>query len=215
MKSCPPKNKPPKGECLMGMYRRNVTAAVENKIQEDHPKTGKREKDYLRSLVFLFVIVAIAATVADFRREPVLDGERQDFVILAEAAIEQRKADFWLGGETVEQLMARGTWSTLNDYSRSTAEDAAQKLLGVPATLYDWNILKLEAADRIWQEWNALEAKHEAEPYLADAAAALAAEQQLPGLESSLWLAVTADGERYILAATDTLWAVCPAEDLR
>ena len=98
MKSCPPKNKPPKGECLMGMYRRNVTAAVENKIQEDHPKTGKREKDYLRSLIFLFIIVAIAATVADFRREPVLDGERQDFVILAEAAIEQRKADFWLGG---------------------------------------------------------------------------------------------------------------------
>ena len=49
----------------MGMYRRNVTAAVENKIQEDHPKTGKREKDYLRSLIFLFIIVAIAATVAE------------------------------------------------------------------------------------------------------------------------------------------------------
>lgn len=71
--------------------------------------------------------MAIAATVADFRREPVLDSERQDFVTLAEAAIEQ----------------------------------------------------------------------------------------QLPGLESSLWLAVTAEGERYILAATDVLWAICPAEDLR
>ena len=57
--------------------------------------------------------MVIAVTVADFRREPVLDSERQDFVILAEAAIEQ----------------------------------------------------------------------------------------QLPGLESSLWLAVTAEGERYILAA--------------
>lgn len=199
----------------MGMYRRNVTAAVENKIQEDYPKTGKREKDYVRSLIFLFIIVAIAATVADFRREPVLDGERQDFVLLAEAAIEQQKDDLWLGGETVEQLMARGNWSTLNDYSRSTAEDAAKKMLGVSVTLYDWNILKLEAADRIWQDWSALETKPEQEPYLADAVAALAAEQQLPGLDSSLWLAVTAEGERYILAATDTLWAICLAEDLR
>ena len=68
-------------------------------------------------------------------------------------------------------------------------------------TLYDWNLLKPEAADRIWQDWNALETKLQPEAYLADAAAALAAEQQLPGLESSLWLAVTAEGERYILAA--------------
>ncbi len=199
----------------MGTERHTVNAAAETKAQEGNPTKGVQKKSFLRSLVLLFVIVAIAATVADLRREPLLDGEKQDFVILAETAIEQRKADLWLGGDTADQLMARGNWSILNDYSRSTAEDAAQRLLGAPATLYDWRILKLEAADRLWQAWNALETKPEPETYLAGAVAALAAEQELPGLESSLWLAVTGDGERYILAATDTLWAICPVEDLR
>lgn len=199
----------------MSMERRNAAAAAENKAEEGNPTKGVQKKSFLRSLVFLFIIVAVAATVADLRREPLLDGEKQDFVILAEAAIEQGKAGLWLGGETVEQLMKQGDWSTVNDYSRSTAEDAAQRLLGVSATLYDWRILKLEAADRLWQAWNALETKPDPAAYLADAVTGLTAEQELPGLESSLWLAVTDQGERYILAATDELWAICPAEDLR
>lgn len=199
----------------MGTDRRHVTADAETKAQKDSPIKGVRKRSFLQSLVFLFIIVAIAATVTDLRREPLLNDEKRAFVTLAEAALEQKKADLWLGGDTVEQLMARGNWSALDDYARATAEDAAQKLLGVPAVLYDWTILKLETADRLWQDWSALETKPDPEAYLADAAAALAAEQELPGLESSLWLAVTAEGEYYLLAATDTLWAICPAEDLR
>lgn len=199
----------------MSLYRRNVTAAFENKAKENEPKTGKREKDYLRSLIFLFIIVAIAATVADCRREPMINEERQAFVTRAEAALEAKKHELWLGGLTVSQLMERGNWTEIDDYSRSTADDAVKKLLGVSAVLYDWQILKLEAADRLWQEWSAMEPQTDLEAYLTDAAAELTAGQKLPGLESSLWLAVTGNGERYILAATDARWAVCPAEDLR
>ena len=42
--------------------------AFRAKIEEQSPKKGKRERSYLRSLVMIFVIVAIAATVVDLRK---------------------------------------------------------------------------------------------------------------------------------------------------
>ena len=202
----------------MSMYRRNVNEAVEEKVQEIHPsypRKEKREKSMMRSLVFLFVIAAIAATVADFRREPIINEEKSAFVSQAEQVMDAAKADLWLGDMSAEELMQRGNWSTIADYPRSTLEDVAKKLLHTPAVVYDWNGLKMEEIDRLWNAWKTQTSQADLNAYLADAAAKLVEEQNLPGLKSGLWLAVTPDGSRYILTTVGEQWAICPADALR
>ena len=202
----------------MSMYRRNVNEAVEDKVQESHPsypRKEKREKSMMRSLVFLFVIAAIAATVADFRREPIINEEKSAFVSQAEQVMDEAKAELWLGGMAAEELMQRGNWSTIADYPRSTLEDVAKKLLNTPAVVYDWNALKMEAIDRLWKGWETQTAKTDLNAYLTDAVNALVTNQELPGLKSGFWLAVTPDGSRYILTSVGEQWAICPVEALR
>ncbi len=192
-----------------------MTAAFENKVREAYPKNGKRENSRLRSMVILFVIVAIAATVADFRRVPIMDEQKEAFVSQAEQAMDAAKPDLWLGDMTPQALMEQGSCSTMKDYARSTMDDVAKQLLGSPTVIYDWESLKMEEIDRLWQEWNEQTSQTDVTAYLTDAVADLVAEQTLPGLKSSLWLVVTSDGQRYILAAEGDLWGICPAKDLK
>ena len=202
----------------MSMYRRNVNEAVEDKVQEIHPsypRKEKREKSMMRSLVFLFVIAAIAATVADFRREPIINEDKSAFVSQAEQVMDAAKADLWLGDMSAEELMQLGNWSTIADYPRSTLEDVAKKLLHTPAVVYDWNALKMEAIDRLWKGWETQTAQTDLNAYLTDAVNALVTNQELPGLKSGFWLAVTTDGSRYILTSAGEQWAICPVEALR
>lgn len=202
----------------MSMYRRNLNEAIDQKVQErspQEPQKGKREKSMMRSLIFLFVIAAIAATVADFRREPVIDEGLSDFIAQAEQVMDAAKPDLWLGDMSPEDLLQRGNWSTIADYPRSTLEDVARKLLGTPAVVYDWNGLKMEEIDRLWKAWETQTSQADLNAYLADAAAKLVEEQNLPGLKSGLWLAVTPDGSRYILMTVGEQWAICPADALR
>lgn len=202
----------------MSMYRRNINEATDQKVQElspREPQKEKREKSMMRSLIFLFVIAAIAATVADFRREPVIDEGLSDFIVQAEQVMDAAKPDLWLGDMSPEELLQQGNWSTIADYPRSTLEDVAKKLLGTPAVVYDWNGLKMEEIDRLWKAWETQASQADLNAYLADAAAKLVEEQNLPGLKSGLWLAVTPDGSRYILMTVGEQWAICPADALR
>ena len=118
-------------------------------------------------------------------------------------------------GPATEELMQRGNWSTIADYPRSTLEDVAKKLLHTPAVVYDWNALKMEAIDRLWKGWETQTAQTDLNAYLTDAVNALVTNQELPGLKSGFWLAVTTDGSRYILASVGEQWAICPVEALR
>ncbi len=202
----------------MSMYRRNMNEAIEHKVQElspREPQKEKREKSMMRSLIFLFVIAAIAATVADFRREPVIDEGLSAFIAQAEQVMDAVKPDLWLGTMAAEDLMQQGNWSTIADYPRATLEDVTKKLLGTPAVVYDWNGLKMEAIDRLWKAWEAQTSQADLDAYLADAAAKLVEEQNLPGLKSGLWLAVTPDGSQYILTTVGEQWAICSMDDLR
>ena len=53
----------------MAMYsNQNQNAAFQKKMEELYPTKGKRQKSYLRSLVLIFIIVAIAATIGDLRK---------------------------------------------------------------------------------------------------------------------------------------------------
>ncbi|MBR5536941.1 MAG: hypothetical protein IKU58_03475 [Clostridia bacterium] len=198
----------------MSTDKHSRTSATEVKAQESGGSKGPREKSFLRSLIFLFVIVAIAATVADFRSEHVVDDDKAAFVSQAEQAIDAVKADLWLGGMAAESLTEQGDWNRLNDYARSTLDDVVNKLLGTTAVVYDWSGLKMEEIDRLWKAWEAAP-QGDLNTYLADAVAALVAAQELPGLEGGLWLAVTPDGGRYILASVGEQWAICPEEALR
>lgn len=202
----------------MSMYRRNMNEAIEHKVQElspREPQKEKREKSMLRSLIFLFVIAAIAATVADLRREPVIDEGASAFLAQAEQVMDAAKPDLWLGDMSTEDLMQRGNWSTMADYPRATLEDVTKKLLGTPAVVYDWSGLKMEEIDRWWKAWKVQTSQVDLNDYLADAAAKLVEEQNLPGLKSGFWLAVTPDGSQYILTTVGEQWAICPADDLR
>lgn len=202
----------------MSLYRRNMNEASDHKVQElqpSYPRRERREKSMMRSLVFLFVIVAIAATVADLRREPVIDEGQSAFVSQAEQVLDAAKTDLWLGSVSAEDLTQRGNWTTMADYPRSTLEDAAKKLLGTPAAVYDWDALKMEEIDRIWKAWETQTSQTDLNAYLTDAVNALVNDQKLPGLKSGFWLAVTSDGRQYILTVMGEQWAVCPAEDLR
>ena len=202
----------------MSMYRRNMNEAIEHKVQElspREPQKEKREKSMLRSLVFVFIIAAIAATVADLRREPVIDEGASAFLAQAEQVMDAAKPDLWLGDMSTEDLMQRGNWSTMADYPRATLEDVTKKLLGTPAVVYDWSGLKMEEIDRWWKAWKVQASQADLNAYLADAAAKLVEEQNLPGLKSGFWLAVTPDGSQYILTTVGEQWAICPADDLR
>ena len=199
----------------MGGWRRNITAAFENKVREAYPKNGKRENNMLRSLVFLFVILAIAATVSDFRRESVIDEGLSAFIDQAEQMLDAARPDLWLGGVSAETLTEQGDWNKVDDYARATLDDVAKKLLGTPAVVYDWSALKMEEIDRLWQVWEAQMTQGDLNAYLTAAAEALVQAQELPGLESGLWLAVTPDGSRYILASVGEQWAICPETALR
>ena len=199
----------------MGFWRRNVTASFENTVREAYPKKGKRENNMLRSLFFLFIILAIAATVNDLRREPLIDDAQVAFVSQAEQAIDAVKTDLWLGGISVHELTEQGEWNKVDDYARATLDDVAKKLLGTPAVVYDWSALKMEEIDRLWQVWEAQMTQGDLNAYLTAAAEALVQAQELPGLESGLWLAVTPDGSRYILASVGEQWAICPETALR
>ena len=190
------------------MRKQNIATEVSSSSK------GPREKNFLRSLIFLFVIVAIAATVSDLRREPVVDDAKAAFVAQAEQAIESVKDDLWLGGMEAATLLEQGDWNKLNDYARSTLDDVAKKLLGTPAVVYDWSALQMEEIDRLGKAWETAP-QGDLNAYLAEAAEALVQAQELPGLESGLWLAVTPDGSRYILASVGEQWAICPEDALR
>ena len=195
-----------------------LNTQTDAKVREVNPEQGKKDlhrRNPLLSLVLAFIIVAIAATVADFRRVPIMDEQKEVFVSQAEQAMDAAKPDLWLGDMTPQALMEQESCSTLKDYARSTMDDVTKKLLGSPAVIYDWESLKMEEIDRLWQAWNEQTTQTDLTAYLADAVAELVAEQTLPGLESSLWLVVTSDGQRYILAAEGDLWGLCPSEALR
>lgn len=189
--------------------------AFRAKIEEQSPKKGKRERSYLRSLVIIFVIVAIAATVVDLRK-PSADKVQAAFTDLVYQQMEAKKADFWLGEATAQELLQQEGWITGKDSDPDVRRTAAA-LLGLPhvsfsdAPVLNWNGLKTEEAARLWELWQQqLEGQSE-QAFISSQLALLQQNKELPGLGENLWVI----DDQYLLAVYEDTVGICPLADLK
>lgn len=189
--------------------------AFRAKIEEQSPKKGKRERSYLRSLVIIFVIVAIAATVVDLRK-PSADKAQAAFTDLVYQQMEAKKADFWLGEATAQELLQQEGWITGKDSDPDVRRTAAA-LLGLPhvsfsdAPVLNWNGLKTEEAARLWELWQQqLEGQSE-QAFISSQLALLQQNKELPGLGENLWVI----DDQYLLAVYEDTVGICPLADLK
>ena len=189
--------------------------AFRAKIEEQSPKKGKRERSYLRSLVIIFVIVAIAATVVDLRK-PSADKAQAAFTDLVYQQMEAKKADFWLGEASAQELLQQEGWITGKDSDPDVRRTAAA-LLGLPhvsfsdAPVLNWNGLKTEEAARLWELWQQqLEGQSE-QAFISSQLALLQQNKELPGLGENLWVI----DDQYLLAVYEDTVGICPLADLK
>ena len=116
---------------------------------------------------------------------------------------ENREIERWVytyndsGNMTTETKYVRGAEKYRYEYVYG-ADGAIEKMIGVEG-------------GETWEQTM----RYEKKQLPALQAAKLVEEQNLPGLKSGLWLAVTPDGSRYILMTVGEQWAICPADDLR
>ena len=199
----------------MSLYRRNSTASFEFYVREHASQSGKIDRKFLSAAIILIVLAAIFFTVYEMRNPPLtVDSDKEAFVERAEQLLESEKEGLWLNGKTAGELLQQGNWETMDDYRMADTDSVTKDFLGRSAEVSDWETLKFQEIDRLWQEWSVLDSKPDPETWLTEEAAALKAQQTLPGLAPNLWLVVTPYNERYILAFANGQWAICPAEDL-
>lgn len=189
--------------------------AFRAKIEEQSPKKGKRERSYLRSLVIIFVIVAIAATVVDLRK-PSADKAQAAFTDLVYQQMEAQKADFWLGEATAQELLLQEGWITGKDSDPDVRRTAAA-LLGLPhvsfsdAPVLNWNGLKTEEAARLWELWQQQPEGQSEQAFISSQLTLLQQNKELPGLGENLWVI----DDQYLLAVHEDTVGICPLSDLK
>lgn len=200
----------------MGRYKGLLPMALENALREQQFKERKFDKAFVYAAVILVVLAAVFFTVYEMRNPPfTIDSDKEVFVARVEQLLEKEKANLWLGGKTAGELLQQGNWETMDDYRMADVDSVTKDFLGRSAAVSDWETLKFQEIDRLWQAWSAMEPKPDPEIWLAEALAELKSQQSLPGLGPNLWLVVTPYNERYILAFADNQWAICPAENLQ
>jgi len=200
----------------MSFYRRNITASFEHYIQERASQSKKIDRSFVYAAIILVVLAAIFFTVYEMRNPPFLiDGDKEAFVVRAEQLLESEKGNLWLSGKTADELLQQGNWETMDDERMADVDSVTKDFLGRSAAVSDWDTLKFQEIDRLWQAWNAMDPKPDPEIWLAEALAELKSQQSLPGLGPNLWLVVTPYNERYILAFANNRWAICPVENLQ
>ena len=194
---------------------RNQNAAFQAKMEELYPQKGKRERNYLRSLVIIFMIVAVAATVSDLRR-PSADKAQTAFTDLVYQQMDVQKADFWLGEITAQELLSQDGWITQTDADPDIRR-AAAALLDQPHTAFNnasvinWDMLKIEEAARLWDSW---QSQPEGQSELEFINSQLAIHEQnktLPGLGENVWVL----DNQYLVAVHGDMMGICPLQDLK
>ena len=200
----------------MAMYsNQNQNAAFQKKMEELYPTKGKRQKSYLRSLVLIFVIVAIAATIGDLRK-PSADKEQAAFTDLVYEQMDAQKAQLWLGTATAQQLLQQEGWITGVD-SDPDVRRAAATLLGLPhvsfndAPVVNWSGLKTEEAARLWDAWQTHGEGQSELDFINSQLALHRQNKTLPGLGEDLWIV----NDLYLLAVHDGTVGICLLEDLK
>ena len=200
----------------MGRYKGLLPVALENALREQQFKERKFDKAFVYAAIILAVLAAVFFNVYETRNPPfAIDSDNEAFVEQVEQLLEREKENLWLGGKTAGELLQQGNWETMDDQRMADTDSVTKEFLGRSAAVFDWETLKFQEIDRLWQEWGALDPKPDPETWLAEVTAELKTRQTLPGLGSNLWLVVTPYNERYILAFADNQWAICPAENLR
>ena len=189
--------------------------AFRAKIEEQSPKKGKRERSYLRSLVMIFVIVAIAATVVDLRK-PSADKAQAAFTDLVYQQMEVQKADFWLGEATAQELLQQEGWITGKDSDPDVRRTAAD-LLDLPhvsfsdASVLNWNGLKTEEAARLWDLWQMQPEEQSELDFINSQLAIHKQNKTLPGLGEDIWML----DDLYLLAVDGDTVGICLLSDLK
>lgn len=200
----------------MGRYKGLLPMALENALREQQFKERKFDKAFVYAAVILVVLAAVFFTVYEMRNPPfTIDSDKEVFVARVEQLLEKEKANLWLGGKTAGELLQQGNWETMDDYRMADVDSVTKDFLGRSAAVSDWDTLKFQEIDRLWQAWSDLDPKPDPETWLTETMEALIIQQNLPGLGPNLWMVVTPYNERYILAFADNQWAICPAENLQ
>ena len=200
----------------MGRYKGLLPMALENALREQQFKERKFDKAFVYAAVILVVLAAVFFTVYEMRNPPfTIDSDKEVFVARVEQLLENEKENLWLGGKTAGELLQQGNWETMDDYRMADVDSVTKDFLGRSAAVSDWDTLKFQEIDRLWQDWSDLEPKPDPETWLTETMEALKTRQNLPGLGPNLWMVVTPYNERYILAFADNQWAICPAENLQ
>ena len=185
------------------------------KTEVQFPKKGKRERSYLRSLLLIFVIVAIAATVVELRK-PAADKAQTAFTDLVYQQMEAQKAELWLGKSTAQELLTKDGWITAADIDADVRRTAAT-LLGLPhvsfsdAPVLNWNGLKSEEAARLWDLWQAQPEGQSELDFINSQLALHKQNKTLPGLGENLWMI----NGMYLLAVDDGTVGICLLSDLK
>ena len=188
---------------------------VRAKTEVQSPKKGKRERSYLRSLLLIFVIVAIAATVVELRK-PAADKAQTAFTDLVYQQMEAQKAELWLGKSTAQELLTKDGWITAADIDADVRRTAAT-LLGLPhvsfsdAPVLNWNGLKSEEAARLWDLWQAQPEGQSELDFINSQLALHKQNKTLPGLGENLWMI----NGMYLLAVDDGTVGICLLSDLK
>ena len=185
------------------------------KTEGQSPKKGMRERAYLRSLLLIFVIVAIAATVGELRK-PAADKAQTAFTDLVYQQMEAQKAELWLGKSTAQELLTKDGWITAADNDADVRRTAAT-LLGRPhvsfsdAPVLNWNVLKSEEAARLWDLWQAQPEGQSELDFINSQLALHKQNKTLPGLGENLWMI----NGMYLLAVDDGTVGICLLSDLK
>lgn len=185
------------------------------KTEVQSSKKGKRERSYLRSLLLIFVIVAIAATVVELRK-PAADKAQTAFTDLVYQQMEAQKAELWLGKSTAQELLTKDGWITAADIDADVRRTAAT-LLGLPhvsfsdAPVLNWNGLKSEEAARLWDLWQAQPEGQSELDFINSQLVLHKQNKTLPGLGENLWMI----NGMYLLAVDDGTVGICLLSDLK
>ncbi len=200
----------------MGSYsNQQRTEAFRARIEELSPKNGKRERSYLRSLLLIFVIVAIAATVVDVRK-PSVDKAQAAFTDLVYQQMEEQKTELWLGKTSAQELLKQEGWITDVDSDPDVRRTAAA-LLGLPhvsfsdAPVLNWNGLKTEEAARLWELWQTQPEGQSEVDFINQQLTLHKQNRTLPGLGENLWVI----NDQYLLAVHENTVGICLLAELK
>ena len=96
-------------------------------------------------------------------------------------------------------------WSTT---AAADAQSAVQTLLGEGCVIQNWEELKQDEADRLWQQWFYAENYSRKDVFIVTELSLHIDHQNLPALQENSWLVQTAQGDKYLLVYADGIWGV-------